>query len=133
MANGQATCDGEVFEGVDPWEVLRELLARYPQERRFDLPPFQGGAAGFLAYDLNRTLEQLPAPARSCHRLPEASLHFYDVVVSFDQYGHRCWIVSTGWPEQDPARRRERAQRRADEFVTIFAMQSPDRRTNLSA
>lgn len=80
----------------------------------------EGGAAGFLAYDLSRTLERLPAPAQSPHRLPQSILHFYDVVVSFDQYDHRCWIISTGWPEQDPARRRERAERRADKFLGLL-------------
>lgn len=120
VEDGQATCNGEAFEGVNPWDVLRRLLARYPQEHRSDLPPFQGGAVGFLAYDLNRTLERLPAPVKSPHRLPQSILHFYDVVISFDQYDHRCWVISTGWPEQDPARRSERAERRADEFLALF-------------
>lgn len=46
----------------------------------------------------------------SRQRLPEALVHLYDVVISFDHYHDRCWVVSTGWPEQDPARRRERAR-----------------------
>ncbi|MCK1517556.1 aminodeoxychorismate synthase component I [Bradyrhizobium sp. 190] len=120
VADGQASCNGEALEG-DPWKVLRTLLAKYPQEHRLDLPPFQGGAAGFLAYDLNRTLEQLPAPAIPGLGLPQSVLHFYDVVVSYDHHDDRCWIVSTGWPEQDPARRSERARRRADEFAALLA------------
>lgn len=120
VADGQASCNGEALEG-DPWEVLRTLLAKYPQEHRLDLPPFQGGAAGFLAYDLNRTLEQLPAPAIPGLGLPQSVLHFYDVVISYDHSDHRCWIVSTGWPEQDPARRSERARGRADEFAALLA------------
>ncbi|MCK1727325.1 aminodeoxychorismate synthase component I [Bradyrhizobium sp. 142] len=120
VADGQASCNGAALKG-DPWEVLRTLLASYPQEHRPDLPPFQGGAAGFFAYDLNRTLERLPAPENLGQRLPQAILHFYDVVVSFDHRDNRCWIVSTGWPEQDPARRIERARRRADEFAALLA------------
>ncbi|MGY3487963.1 para-aminobenzoate synthetase component 1 [Bradyrhizobium sp. USDA 4011] len=120
VTGGQASCNGEAIEG-DPWAVLRTLLARYRQAHRPDLPPFQGGAAGFLAYDLNRTLERLPAPENPGQRLPQSVLHFYDVVVSFDHRDHRCWIVSTGWAEQDPARRAERARRRADEFAALLA------------
>ncbi|WP_407169249.1 aminodeoxychorismate synthase component I [Bradyrhizobium sp. ORS 111] len=120
VENGQASYDGEPLDG-DPWEVLRSLLAKYPQEHDPDLPPFQGGAAGFLAYDLSRTLERLPAPAIAGQHLPQSILHFYDVVVSFDHRDKRCWIVSTGWPEQDPARRAERARRRADEFAALLA------------
>jgi len=120
VADGQASCNGKALEG-DPWGVLRTLLANYPQEHRPDLPPFQGGAAGFLGYDLNRTLERLPASAILGQHLPQSILHFYDVVVSFDHRDHRCWVASTGWPEQDPARRSERARRRADEFAALLA------------
>ncbi|WP_342723996.1 aminodeoxychorismate synthase component I [Bradyrhizobium sp. B097] len=120
IADGQASWNAEALAG-DPWAVLCDLLARYREAHRSDLPPFQGGAAGFLAYDLNRTLERLPAPSIPGLRLPQSILHFYDVVVSFDHRDHRCWIVSTGWPEQDPARRTERARRRADEFAALLA------------
>ncbi|WP_456783927.1 hypothetical protein [Bradyrhizobium sp. USDA 4516] len=48
VADGQASCNGEVIEG-DPWAVLRALLAGYRQAHRADLPPFQGDAAGYLA------------------------------------------------------------------------------------
>ncbi|XLS15907.1 aminodeoxychorismate synthase component I [Bradyrhizobium sp. RDM4] len=119
VADGQASCNGEALEG-DPWEALRTLLAKYPQEHHPNLPPFQGGAAGFFGYDLNRTLERLPAPAIPGQRLPQSILHFYDVVINFDHSDDRCWIVSTGWPEQDPTRRAERARRRADEFTAAL-------------
>lgn len=127
VANGKASWNEETLEG-DPRRVLRTLLANYPQEHRPDLPPFQGGAAGFLAYDLNRTLERLPEAAIPGQGLPQSILHFYDVVVSFDHRDDRCWIVSTGWLERDPARRSERARRRAHEFVVLLA--GPNRPRN---
>ncbi|WP_128948113.1 aminodeoxychorismate synthase component I [Bradyrhizobium nanningense] len=120
VANGQASWNGLTLE-ADPWKVLRTLLAKYPQEHRPDLPPFQGGAAGYLGYDMNRTLERLSAPATAGLALPQSILHFYDVVISFDHRDNKCWIVSTGWPEQDRARRSERARRRADEFAALLA------------
>lgn len=46
VAGAQAIWNGGIVEG-DPWNALRELLARYSQEHRPELPPFQGGAAGF--------------------------------------------------------------------------------------
>lgn len=42
------------------------------------------------------------------------------MVISYDHRDDRCWLVSTGWPEQDPARRAERARRRADEFAAAL-------------
>ncbi|MFB9262206.1 aminodeoxychorismate synthase component I [Bradyrhizobium erythrophlei] len=120
VTDGRASCNGEAIEG-DPLGVLRCLLAKHRAEHRPDVPPFQGGVAGFFAYDLNRTLERLPAPAIPGQGLPQSILHFYDVVVSFDHRHDRCWIVSTGWPEQDPAHRNERARRRADEFAALLS------------
>ncbi|KGJ67465.1 para-aminobenzoate synthetase component 1 [Bradyrhizobium huanghuaihaiense] len=120
VTNGRASWNGLTFE-AEPWKVLRTLLAKYPQEHRPDLPPFQGGAAGYLAYDMNRTLERLSAPAIAGLGLPQSILHFYDVVISFDHRDNKCWIVSTGWPEQDSVRRSERALRRADEFAALLA------------
>ncbi|WFU80485.1 aminodeoxychorismate synthase component I [Bradyrhizobium sp. CIAT3101] len=124
VADGRASWNGEGVER-DPWDVLRTLLANYPQERRPDLPPFQGGAAGYFSYDLNRTLERLPVPAASEHRSPQSILHFYDVVISYDHQENRCWIVSTGWPEQDPTRRAARARHRANEFAALLAASDP--------
>ncbi|WP_445219822.1 aminodeoxychorismate synthase component I [Bradyrhizobium sp. Pa8] len=132
VADGRASWNGRGLDG-DPWDVLRTLLANYPQEHRPDLPPFQGGAAGFFGYDLNRTLERLPVPAAFGHRLPQSILHFYDVVVSFDHHSERCWIVSTGWPEQDPARRATRARHRADEFAALLASPNSPRNDAYSA
>ncbi|QOZ36562.1 aminodeoxychorismate synthase component I [Bradyrhizobium sp. CCBAU 53421] len=120
VTDGQASWNGTALAG-DPWQSLRDLLARYKEAHCPDLPPFQGGASGFLAYDLNRTLERVPSPSNFGLRLPQSMLHFYDVVVSFDHREGRCWIVSTGWPEQDPTRRTERARRRADEFAALLA------------
>ncbi|MCP1835679.1 para-aminobenzoate synthetase component 1 [Bradyrhizobium sp. USDA 4532] len=126
VADGQAGWNGKALIG-DPWQALRDLLARYKQDHCSDLPPFQGGAAGFLAYDLNRTLERLPSPSDLGLGVPQSILHFYDVVVSFDHRNHRCWIVSTGWPEQDSTRRAEHARRRADEFAALLARPKPPR------
>nr|WP_247904085.1 hypothetical protein [Bradyrhizobium sp. 131] len=121
IADGRGICNGESIVG-DPWAALRALLANYPQIHRAHLPAFQGGAAGFFGYELNRTLERLPLPTIGGHRLPQALLHLYDVVISFDHRHDRCWILSTGWPEQDPVRRRERARQRAEGFVGLLTV-----------
>lgn len=120
IADGQASYNGKALEG-NPWDALRALLAPYPQPHRPDLPPFQGGVAGFFAYDLNRTLERLPPPAMAGQGFPQSILHFYDVAIAYDHRDERCWILSTGWPEQDATRRAERARHRADEFAALLA------------
>ncbi|MGY8639263.1 hypothetical protein RAD15_43070 [Bradyrhizobium sp. 14AA] len=78
IANGQASWNDETPDG-DPCSGLRELLAKHPQGPRPDLPPFEAGAAGFLAYGLNKTQERLQVPASLGRRLPDSILHFYGV------------------------------------------------------
>lgn len=118
--DGRPSWNGEALVG-DPWCALRALLATYAQEHRPDLPPFQGGAAGFFAYDLNRTLERLPSPLIPGPDFSQSILHFYDVLIAYDHRNHQCWIVSTGWPEQEARRRGVRALRRADEITRLLA------------
>ncbi|MCP3387814.1 aminodeoxychorismate synthase component I [Bradyrhizobium sp. CCGB12] len=120
IANGRASCDGEILDSA-PWDALRAQLYRYRQQHRCDLPPFQGGVAGFLSYDLNTTLERLPSPTAHGQGFPQSILNFYDVVLAYDHSDKRCWIVSTGWPEQDTTRRRSRARARADELAALLA------------
>ncbi|WP_346732320.1 hypothetical protein [Bradyrhizobium sp. 193] len=120
MTDGKASYNGKILDG-DPWKALKVLLANYPQEHDPNLPPSQRGAAGFLAYDLNKTVEQMTPPAGGGEALPQAVLPFYDVVVSFDHRDQRCWIVSTGWPDEDLIRPNKLARRRAAEFAALLA------------
>jgi len=80
------------------------------------LPPFQGGAAGLFSYDLGRQLEALPEPAVDEFQVPALAIGLYDVVVAFDHVEDRAWVVSQGLPEAEPARRRQRAGERLEQF-----------------
>jgi para-aminobenzoate synthetase component 1 len=121
VSDGGARWNGEPIAG-EPLALLGELIARYAQEHRPELPPFQGGAAGFIAYEFNRLIERLPAVADPWARpLPQACLHFYDVVLAFDHAEDRAFLISTGWPEEDAERRAGRAAARADAFLDHLA------------
>ncbi len=76
------------------------------------LPPFQGGAAGLFGYELGRSLENVPSAQCDEFQVPALAVGFYDVVVAFDHLERRAWLISQGWPETEPGRRRHRAERR---------------------
>ena len=82
-----------------------------------DLPPFQGGVAGMLSYDLGASLEDLPQPGQDEFQVPSLAVGFYDVVIAFDHQRQRAWIISQGLPEKDPALRLTRAQNRMQQFL----------------
>lgn len=106
--------DAESSAGL---ERLRSAVARWPARTIAGLPPFQGGAAGLLSYDLSRSLERIPRPRFDEFSLPAVAIGLYDTVLAFDHVEHRAWILSHGIPESDPAARRQRASQRVDQFL----------------
>jgi para-aminobenzoate synthetase component 1 len=77
------------------------------------LPPFQGGIAGYIAYDWGLTLERLPAPRYDDLALDDVVLGLYDWVLAWDHEAARAWLISTGMPEADHVGRGRRAHERA--------------------
>ncbi|MCR4411623.1 MAG: aminodeoxychorismate synthase component I [Thermoguttaceae bacterium] len=120
----------EYFERADDdADSLGELarrLARFETERLPELPPFQGGAAGLLAYDLGRQLERVPRPAFDEFQTPALAIGLYDVVLAWDHVEDRAWIISQGFPEVDPARRHRRARERLAEVQGWLKGPIPD-------
>jgi len=113
------------YLAADPWDtlVLKDAASAFDElERRLTplrvpvqpgLPGFQGGVAGFFAYDLAHALERLPAPRYDDLALPDLCLGFYDWTLAWDHERERCWLFSTGLPEDGTAREL-RARQRAE-------------------
>jgi para-aminobenzoate synthetase component 1 len=104
-------------DGSDALAELARRTAPYTAERREDLPPFQGGAAGVLSYDLGRSLEPVSKPRFDEFDLPAIAIGMYDVVLAIDHVAGRAWIISQGFPETEPTLRLKRAQQRLDQFA----------------
>jgi para-aminobenzoate synthetase component 1 len=98
---------------ADPFDALRTALAEHALEAVPGLPPFQAGAAGYLAYDLCHRLERLPSPRFDDLDLPDMCLGLYDWVVAWDHVAGRAWLFSSGLPLRDGSARTERQQARA--------------------
>jgi len=96
--------------------LLESRLRQWPALARADLPPFQGGAAGLLSYDLAHSLERVPEPRFDEFQIPALAIGLYDTVLAFDHLQHRAWLISQGFPETEPAARRRRAEKRIEEF-----------------
>ncbi|MGF1608814.1 MAG: aminodeoxychorismate/anthranilate synthase component I, partial [Kiloniellales bacterium] len=107
--DGSLSLDGRNWSGK-PFVALRALLAQFPQRRLPQLPPFQGGAAGYFGYDLGRHLERLPAPRDDRADFADLQLGLFDCVAAFDNLAQRAWIVSSGYPEREERARRARAE-----------------------
>jgi para-aminobenzoate synthetase component 1 len=99
--------------GVPALEQARRLLDPHRVAPVPGLPPFQGGIAGYLAYDYGAVLERLPAPRHDDLDLPDAILGLYDWVIAWDHQAGRAWVISTGIPAPREARGVAAAERLA--------------------
>ena len=97
----------------DALGAIREALRPFARAPVAGLPPFQGGAAGYLAYDWSRVLERIPSPGYDDLAMDDVVLGIYDWVLAWDHVDSRAWLVSTGIPEGSPAPRARRAAERA--------------------
>jgi anthranilate synthase component I len=78
----------------EPYALAADYVARFRQAPVADAPPFQGGAVGFFAYDLVRTVEPLAAPNPDPLELPDMALMLTDVMVVFDHLRHTVAILA---------------------------------------
>ncbi len=104
----------------DALAQVRALLAPYRRAALDGLPPFQGGAAGYLAYDWGRMLERIPENRHDDLGLPDAVFGIYDWVIGWDHRASRAWLMSTGIPETDDAARARRAEERAAQVMALL-------------
>ena len=95
----------------NPFDVLQGLLARFRLQRAPGPPPFQGGAVGYLAYELAHHLERLPRSAVDDLGLPDMNIGLYDWVIAQDGWTGETWVVSSGLPDGSRERAEERLRR----------------------
>lgn len=79
---------------ADIFKVVRERISYWGEGRKIqkDLPPFQGGAAGFFGYDLARQIEKLPSRTKG-NAQPDACIGLYDSVLAFDHQKNRATLM----------------------------------------
>jgi anthranilate synthase component 1 len=83
------TYNGDIFTELKT-ALEGETPARLP-----GLPPFTAGAVGFFAYDVVRSIEQLPTLAADELHVPDAHLMFFDEVLAFDHVKKAIHLIVT--------------------------------------
>jgi para-aminobenzoate synthetase component I len=108
----------------NPWSFFKEKWHAYTFEGPEDGPPFRGGAAGAIDYEMNHTLDLPGPPPEDDWDIPYMQIHFYDLVVVFDHLEDSANLYSSGFPETDQLARSEKAKRRATEWIKRFSRQA---------
>jgi anthranilate synthase component I len=113
-------------ETGDPLDHLARRLRAVEPVAVPGLPPFCGGAVGYLGYDLVRSIERLPSAPPDTLDLPDAVLMLADTVVVLDNlFGRAIAIANVEVPSGATARERvelyEGAEARLDELLGRLA------------
>ncbi|MBI2015671.1 MAG: anthranilate synthase component I family protein, partial [Candidatus Rokubacteria bacterium] len=123
---------GKVVERLpdgNPLEALRKLLDELRPVAVPGLPRFQGGAVGYLAYDMVRHMERLPDTTRDDLGLPDMVFMFTDTLLVFDNLRHRLLVIATAHLDRRDPASLDRAydQAAARIAATIAKLQRPSR------
>ncbi|HJN93573.1 MAG TPA: chorismate-binding protein, partial [Dehalococcoidia bacterium] len=110
---------------TDPLKLIEEELSRFQLVPNADLPPFHGGAVGYLSYETVRHFEELPVAPQDPLDLPEALMQFTDTVLVFDHLKHMIKVVSHVRLDGDVEAAYRVAQFRIDEIVDRLASGTP--------
>lgn len=79
--------------GVSSFEHVAQLMGSQQIARPPDVPPFFGGAVGYLSYDLARQFEKLPSTTLDDLSMPDLEFAFFDLVAAVDHQLDRLVLM----------------------------------------
>jgi anthranilate synthase component 1 len=86
-------------EELPPIDAMRRHAGRYVPVKIDDLPPFSGGAVGFMGYGAVRWFEKLPDAHPDDIGIDDAVLAFFSTLVAFDHVRHEMALISNVFTE----------------------------------
>ncbi len=117
---GAAVVDGREVAGP-ALEVLRRLLVGRGRTVDADLPPFAGGAIGWLGYDAVRLVERVPDTLPDPLGLPDAWFGVYRTVAALDRVRQRLLLVALPDEALAPEAAWDDARSRLDRLEQVLA------------
>ncbi len=79
--------------GEEPFHLLSRLIRQSHIARPPGLPPFFGGAIGYLSYDFVRRFETLPSMATIEREPPDLEFGFFDLTVGIDHQTGATYLM----------------------------------------
>ena len=112
------TGPGQPGGPVDPLTLVEAEMSKYQHIPVPGLPPFHGGAVGYLSYDSISYFEpRVPVMAADPQGLPESVFTFGDTMLVFDHLRHDIKVVSHAYLNGDIEAAYKDATGRIDEMV----------------
>lgn len=117
----QRAADGHEHQGDDPFRHLSSLLSQSYIAPSPHLPPFFGGAVGYLSYDLARQFERLPVLSHDDVATPDLEFAFFDLVGAVDHEQNRLILMYCPPLERFLGEPREKLFREGRDRLTALA------------
>lgn len=87
---------------TNPLATLREILERYSPVEDPELPPFYGGAVGYISYDMVRSFEDIPDNNPDDLNLPDCFFMLANSLLIFDHLRHKIKVVANAHIHNSP-------------------------------
>ena len=84
----------DVVTGDTPIDTLRNIMAAYKPVEDPSLPPFTGGAVGYMAHDAVRYFENIPDSNPDELGVPDGYFMVADTLVAFDHVKRRMVLIA---------------------------------------
>ena len=129
-SNGSVTIESggkaRTLAAGDPLTELEKWLRAQKPVEVEGLPPFWGGAVGFVSYDAVRHWERLPERAENDLQVPDAVFLLTDTVVVFDNLTLTMKIITSRPAGRDPEKTYRECVRSIDELAAKLRSPLPD-------
>ncbi len=115
----------------DPFDALRRWVNAFkpgPETLAFarsHLPPFFGGAVGYLGYEMVAHIEDIPIPIQREIDVPDSQFLMSRLVVAFDHATNRIKLIVNTVPGEDPHRAYHLAKKTVEETLERMHASSP--------
>lgn len=118
ILRGKQACELLVQE--DPLKNLEDFMSAFKPVMVPHMPRFFGGVVGFLAYDVVRSFEKLPATAKDELGLPDCYFMLTDTVVIFDNLAQTIKVVAPVFVDPGVPKKRlyDEAKKKIDSLVS---------------
>ncbi|MEW5974470.1 MAG: anthranilate synthase component I [Acidobacteriota bacterium] len=105
-------------------DVMRKVTQRYKPVKVPGLPPFSGGAVGYLAYDTVRWVENIPKTGPDDLELNDAVMMFFSNLLAFDHVRQQILIISNAFVDDGDNNLKAKYDQALDEIESLEAILS---------
>ena len=103
-------------------DVMRKITDRYRPVKLPGLPPFVGGAVGYISYDAVRWVEAIPQSGEDDLKVDDAMMMFFSTILAFDHARQQILIISNAFIDESAPQLEAKYQKAVAEIEALEAL-----------